>query len=191
MLKMKTAILCRTNAPLVKCAFDLIKRKIKVQILGRDVAKSLKDTVAEIMEGSPLHTATAEDFLEALDKWLDALSAKLASEDKNQTLLTEAGDRYGCLIEIAKNCNTLSDIIVKIDSFFVDTDNGDVDVVTLCSGHRSKGLEYPRVIVIRPDLLPHPSASRPEDKAQEANLKYVILTRPMHELIICKDKQPI
>jgi hypothetical protein len=60
--------------------------------------------------------------------------------------------------------------------------------VILTTSHKSKGLEFDRVFILRDDQFPHPKASRPEDLAQEANAKYVAYTRAMDELHIVKLK---
>lgn len=54
--------------------------------------------------------------------------------------------------------------------------------VILTTSHKSKGLEFSRVYILRYDLFPHKKAQRQEDLAQEANSKYVALTRAMDEL---------
>jgi len=56
--------------------------------------------------------------------------------------------------------------------------------VILTTAHKSKGLEFSRVYILRDDQFPHPKAQRPEDLAQEANAKYVAYTRAMDELHI-------
>jgi len=62
--------------------------------------------------------------------------------------------------------------------------------VTLSTAHKSKGLEYERVIVIRNDLFPHPSAKSEEELGQENNAKYVAYTRAKEELYVCTDDKP-
>lgn len=56
--------------------------------------------------------------------------------------------------------------------------------VVLTTAHKSKGLEFERVYVLRYDQFPHKKAKRPEDLQQEENAKYVTLTRAMDELHI-------
>ena len=112
--------------------------------------------------------------------------------------MAECDDKYSCLLAIAEQCDDAHCIVNRIDEFFVDSDEvaeQDERTVVLCSGHRSKGLEWDRVVILRPDLLPHPAAESEEDLAQEENLKYVMLTRVYGfdtpgELIICTDKKP-
>lgn len=189
MLKMRTAFLCRTNAPLVKCAFDLIKRKIKVKIIGRDVASILKETIGEIIEAR--RNPTVQEFLELMDNWLKAIREKYGDDEKNVKKITDAEDRYGCLAVMAERCKYAMEIYRIIDSFFIDSeDETDPNAVILCSGHRSKGLEFERVFIIRDDLMPHPNAKSEEDLRQEENIRYVTYTRAMHEMYVVNDMLP-
>jgi superfamily I DNA/RNA helicase len=61
--------------------------------------------------------------------------------------------------------------------------------VALTTAHRSKGLEWSRVFLMRPELFPHPNSTRPEDLEQEENAKYVAYTRAMDTLHILKPKE--
>jgi hypothetical protein len=189
---MKTAILCRTNAPLVACAFDLIKkgRGIKVRIVGRDVAKKLKELVGEVLDyrrNSPI-----EEFLVLLDGWIGDIHDRFGDNEKHENFVAECDDYYGCLKAICTNCKDAECVYKTIDSFFIDSDeiSDKDDSIILCSGHRSKGLEWDRVVVLRPDLMPHPGARTEADQRQEQHLEYVILTRGKEELIICHDTEP-
>jgi hypothetical protein len=188
---MKTAILCRTNAPLVTAAFDLIKkgRSIKVRIIGRDVAKKLKDLCGEILDYR--RNADIEEFLGLLDAWIVAIRAKYTDE-KHEDFVAECEDYHGCLKAICHNCNDAKCVYATIDTYFVDSDEvaDSDDSIILCSGHRAKGLEWDRVIWLRPDLMPHPGAKTPADLKQEDHLIYILPTRAKKELIICHDKQP-
>ena len=58
--------------------------------------------------------------------------------------------------------------------------------VVLTTAHRSKGLEFERVYLLRYDLFPHKKAKREEDLEQEENARYVAITRAQDELHIIK-----
>jgi superfamily I DNA/RNA helicase len=66
--------------------------------------------------------------------------------------------------------------------------------VVLVTAHKSKGLEFSRVFILRYDQFPHPRAKRtgiPEDLQQEANAKFVALSRGMDEThILDPEGQP-
>jgi superfamily I DNA/RNA helicase len=60
--------------------------------------------------------------------------------------------------------------------------------VILTTAHKSKGLEFSRVFILRDDQFPHPKSKHPDEIAQEDNAKYVAYTRAMDELHIVKLK---
>jgi len=57
------------------------------------------------------------------------------------------------------------------------------DMVTLCSVHRSKGLENPRVFILGRGELMGRQMRRQWQSEQEINLIYVAVTRAQQELI--------
>lgn len=194
-----TFILCRTNAPLVTMAFDLIKqgRNIRIKIMGRDIAKQMKDLIGEILEFR--RKASIQEFNICLDGWLNAIRTEWQEKEGGEEIIAEAVDQHTCLKVIAQNCVDTDDLLKKIDNLFVDTDApDDPDTIYFASGHRSKGLERKRVIILHPELCPHPNASRAEDIEQEEHIWYVMLTRcggegkerEDSELIICHDQRP-
>jgi superfamily I DNA/RNA helicase len=189
--RLPTFILCRTNAPLVKCAFDLIKlgRNIRIKMIGKEIAKQLKDLVGEVLEyrrKSPM-----DEFKILLDGWIANIRAEFQEKEGGEEIIAEANDKYECLVVIGQHCVDTDGLLKNIDQFFIDGDTeDDPNTIYLCSGHRSKGLERERVIILRPDLCPHPGAKLPADIEQEEYLWYVMLTRAMKCLIICRDDRP-
>lgn len=193
---MRTAILCRTNSPLVTCAFDLIKRGLRVRLVGKDVAKDLKELVAEVLEHR--RNAPIEEFNLLLQGWIRDIHERYGEKEKYEAFVAECDDKASCLAVIAENCKDAKCVLARIDEFFVDSDEvaeQDERTVVLCSGHRAKGLEWDRVVILRPDLLPHPAAESEEDLEQEEHIKYVMFTRVYGfdregELWLCDDKRP-
>lgn len=191
-MRKTTAILCRTNAPLVRCAFDLIRegRGIKVKIIGRDIAADLKQTIGEVL--GYRRNCDRVDFLILLDDWINRILDDFGSDESKEAFVSECEDKFGCLKCIAMQCDDVNEVHKTIDNYFVDIDDltDDPDTIVLASGHRSKGLEWDRVIWLRPELCPHPAAESEADKKQEEHLKYIIATRAKEELLICAEGQP-
>jgi superfamily I DNA/RNA helicase len=69
-------------------------------------------------------------------------------------------------------------IILELDSMFKSID--DSTAITLCTIHKSKGLEANIVYILNEFLIPSKFASHPLE--QERNLKYVARTRAKEEL---------
>ena len=128
----------------------------------------------------------------ALNGWIKEIHERYADNEEHETFVSECDDYYGCLKAIGQNCKDAAEMYVMIDTFFVDSDeiSDTDDSVVLSSGHRAKGLEWDRVVILRNDLMPHPGAKREADRKQEEHLKYVLLTRAKKELIISCDKEP-
>jgi ATP-dependent exoDNAse (exonuclease V) beta subunit len=78
-------------------------------------------------------------------------------------------------------------VIKEIDSLFVEKPD-DKGTIKLSTVHRAKGLEWDTVLVLCPNLMPHPNAkpnpdgSWSEEQQQEQNLQYVCATRAKHKL---------
>jgi superfamily I DNA/RNA helicase len=69
------------------------------------------------------------------------------------------------------------------ESLFVDEGNK-LNCILLCSVHKAKGLEWPRVYILgRFDYMPFHRAELDWEKVQEQNLIYVAVTRAEHELV--------
>ena len=74
----------------------------------------------------------------------------------------------------------IGDFKEQIQSLFSDDRPG----VWLSTVHKAKGLEAPRVFILRPDKLPMVwKGQQPWEQIQELNLKYVAVTRAMEELV--------
>lgn len=196
--KLQTAIISRTMAAAAAAGFDLIKAGCKVQILGKDFAKDMKEIIDEAL-GVKRFTTPLTIFRPALDQWMKDVMDRCVDPDTKEIkddkveYLTEQEEFYGCLVSIIERLDqngTVQDVIDNINAYFVDSESLDPEAYVCCTGHRSKGLEFPRVIVLRMDLCPHPRAESAEELLQEANLKYVMLTRAIDEMYICADGEP-
>lgn len=171
------AMVCRNGAPLVSVAYQLIGKRIPCQVLGREIGKGLVDLVNKLNA-----------------KGIDALMEKLAEYERrevdkfmarDQSTQAEAlQDKVACInICISSLCETnrtVPALIASIDGLFSDTDKG---VLTLCTVHKSKGLEWERVYILDADkLMPSKWAKLPWQKDQEINLMYVAYTRSKSDL---------
>ena len=166
-----TMVICRTNAPLVKPCYDLLRDGIKATIVGRDVSKGLVGLVNKIDKKNRPGDVNAlfhymADYGELqVRRFTEAGRLQQAANLQDQIETVEA---------IGDGCRTIDEIRNKINSIFSDNNT---DGVRFSSGHRSKGLEANDVVILRPDLLPHPMAKQDWEKKQEFFLEYVMKTR--------------
>lgn len=170
-------ILCRYTRPLIQTAYAMIKQGIACRVEGRDIGLGLI-ALARMWKITTI-TRLEERLAAYLKRQLEK-AAKAQSERQAQ----EVEDRVGTLRIFIERCRTLgktliSELVAEITSMFADDVTG---VVTLCSGHKSKGREWPRVYWIQTGDR---RQSRKEwENEQETNVKYVIATRAMRELIL-------
>lgn len=179
-VKQGDMIICRTNAPLVKPAFECIRMGKKAMIRGVDVGDSLINLIKRF------ETNDLGQFEISLMEYYEHEYTKLMNYGKEmQALLLQ--DRVDTLRFIVNECGTVAELMSKIEMLFSDTNTG----IVFSSVHRAKGLEAETVYLLRPELLPHPKAKRDWEQDQEMNCKYVALTRSKDTLVFVKGGENI
>lgn len=161
------AILCRNTAPLIEFAFGLISRNVPCNVLGRDIGQGLRTLVEKFGKGS------VAELRSALDTYLEEETTRLLRKGKKD-LIPPLEDKVRCINLFAAREASVSGILTRIDSLFVQAPS---DRVTLATIHKSKGLEWTTVFILDWNLLPSPYAERDWEKVQERNLQYVAVTR--------------
>lgn len=157
-----SAIICRNNAPLLHMALQLLKDGRGVQLVGMDLGPQLIKTLKKL--GDP--SLSREETKAKIEEWKNERLKK----GKNIASIT---DKAECLIVFAEFGDTLGGAIAYAEHIF--SAHG---VIQLLSGHKSKGLEWDVVYHLDPHRIPGPFAIDEEAKEQEANVRYVIETRP-------------
>lgn len=168
-------VICRTNAPLVKPAFQLLKEGRKAVILGRDIADGLLSLIKR--RAKLVKVNTVEDLIEQLYEYLRLETPKLQAAKKLSKLATLT-DQIETIVVISDGCETISELTGKIQSIFSNTQSG----VVFSSVHKAKGLEWNNVFILKPEQMPHPMAESEVDRQQEQNIKYVAFTRTRENL---------
>lgn len=99
-------------------------------------------------------------------------------------------DQVDCLRVVIDRCliakkNSIDALVNDIENMFGNTPEGQAaQVLTLSTGHKSKGREFSRVYLVdMPKYCPSPYAKKAWQLQQESNLEYVMITRAMNELI--------
>lgn len=186
----RKAILCRNNAPLLDAAFRLIKSGRGVTMLGRDIGKALVALLHKIVGAKvlPLDEAIAK-----IRRWREK-EIDLARANGKEEKVAAIEDRADSLLAVAESLDgeylTSSHIEGRIKALF-ENQSG---LITLGTGHRAKGMEWPVVIHLDPWRLPSKFALRSEEAGdptpmeQENNLKYVIETRSQEYLVLANLK---
>lgn len=150
-----TAIICRNNAPLFRCALQLLASGRSVKVVGSDIGPRVVAIMRELGDEDD----SRAKFEASIDEWL---SEKLVKAKSNT-----ARDIADCMRVFAEHGNTLGQSVAYAQHLMAQ--EGKIQLLT---GHKSKGMEYGTVFHLDPFLID-------EDKGgeQEANLRYVIQTR--------------
>ncbi len=178
------AILCRNNAPLLSMAFKLIRQKIGVKMLGRDIGKGLISLSKKIL---PLDEIKAEECTRLIGEWEES-EVSLARANEKEGKIEGIRDRAACLIAVIESGGVPNAGALRkaIDDLF----ERQFGQVTLSTGHRAKGLEYDVVVHVEPWMIPSKFALRAASEGREAqlkqemNLRYVVETRAKHTLVL-------
>lgn len=175
-------VLCRTNAPLVKAAHQFLRAGKKAVLRGKDISGQIRD----LIEG--FGAQTIEELGDMLMRYRLAEGERLENAGKSAQVISAHEDRCDTLQVLMEGCDTLPALDSKIKKIFDSKD--EYGAIILSSIHGSKGLEAETVFILRPDLMPHPKAESKEDKEQEANIKYVALTRSKNRLVFVESDSP-
>jgi len=160
-------ILCRTNAPLVKTAYELLALGRKVVIRGRDIGKNIQALIDR------LKPTDLDDLYKKLEEYQDREVSRLVRIHK-EPQAQGIKEKVETVYALMSGMSNLSELREKVNSIF--NDESKVGII-LSSVHRAKGDEADNVWILRPDLLPHPMAKQDWEQAQERNLQYVAFTR--------------
>jgi DNA helicase-2/ATP-dependent DNA helicase PcrA len=178
----ETAILCRYNKYLVAACFKLIRSGVPAKIEGRAIGEGL---IKLATRWSAVKTLTALDtkltmFVER--EVQKALQKK--QEDKADRIIDQV-DTLMVIIDRAreKGATHVVELSSMINDMFADN-VADKNLITLCSAHKSKGLEWNTVYLLdRDTLMPSKMAKQAWQVEQEINLIYVAVTRAKETLV--------
>jgi superfamily I DNA/RNA helicase len=179
----KDLILCRTNAPLIKVAFTLIRNGKKAIIRGKDIGANLIKMI-EKYKAKDLGDlyVKLEAFRKLNDDKLSLIERGKFDTKKKNSILTNI-DCVDTIFAVMEECDTIDEVKTKIQNIFTDDKEG-----IICSSvHRAKGLQSNGVFIINRDRMPHPMAHTDEEIEQEYNILYVALTRSKHALYMIRE----
>lgn len=174
-------VLSRKNAPLVRVCLSILRTGTRAKVEGKDVGKGL---VALLKKLKP---KSMPDFLAKLTKW-EAKETKRAANLKKETAerkTAEVADQAETLRVLADGLSGVAELETRIETLFADDAAGNKSLVVCSSVHRSKGLEAPRVFILRSTLggrKPKEGKAPAAPSTEEANIEYVAITRAQTSL---------
>jgi superfamily I DNA/RNA helicase len=181
-VSVEDAIICRYNKYLADLCFKLIRMGIPAKIEGRAIGEGLIKLATrwKRIKGLPalsdqLEQWRSREVTKAIAKELEDKADRINDQVETlQVLIDGATD---------KGFDTVDGLCGMIATMFDDGTDAK-PVVTLCSCHKSKGMEWDRVFLLgRQDLMPSRFAVRDWQIQQEINLMYVSVTRAMNSLV--------
>jgi len=179
-----SAILCRTNAPLVRLALAFLAAGIPCNMVGRDIGTSLASLTKKIA-GSEL-----EVWRKNLHKYF--LEKSLAWQRSGKISAIESlRDKITCLDAIL-DYNTKISTKESLLEFLAQLFTQKQGAVVLSTVHRAKGLEWDRVYLLDANQLLPPfwTPKLPSwAQQQERNLVYVAVTRARKELYFVQSEE--
>jgi len=173
------AILCRATAPLISTAYDLIRKGIAAKVEGRAIGDGLDKLALR------WSVKNIDQLLVKLDEYKTRETQKFLALDNPQRA-EQVADKCDTLAEICHSClragrRTINDVRAAIAKLFGEDVKG---CVVLATYHRSKGREWPRVILLEHGKrCPSRYARQQWQLRQEDNLAYVAKTRAQKTLL--------
>jgi len=179
-------VLCRNKAPLVTFAYALLRQRVKVRVLGREVGQGLITYVETVATRSRVSADSLpiEDFVSLL-RQATMKAVRLASAKDDEDAVEAAIDREQTIMAVVEGveAETAGDVVREINAMFGDADPTRVLLSTI---HKAKGLEADNVWFLDEHLIPSRGSRQDWQRQQEANLWYVAVTRAKFSLRFIK-----
>lgn len=165
-------ILSRLNAPLVKVTLQLLKRKKRARMAGRDIGAGIMAVLKKI--GCSSYT-TIEDALSKLRTWEVKSCTRFASYGQND-LIDRTHDQADMIRSLTEEAEDVPDLMNRIEWLF--TDDQEAGQILCSSVHKAKGLEAERVYILLDTFY------RRGPNHEEDNCLYVAKTRAKGHLTL-------
>lgn len=175
-------VVCRTTKPLLSLGYSMLKAKLPVRILGREIGQGLVKLVQR-MKG-----ADVDNMLTKLAQWEQRETEKAIAkqDDAKAERLSDQASCIRCIVDgLDKDERTLDKLVAVVNSLF----DAPGAAVTLCTIHKAKGLEAPTVYWLNRSKCPSKWARQVWQKQQEANLCYVATTRAQQKLVLIEEQE--
>jgi len=167
-------ILSRLNAPLVSITLQLLKRKKRASMAGRDIAAGIQAVLRKITGHDPRSVVSMVTLSLRLDAWEAKTVTRFANFGQVQ-LIDRTHDQADMIRALAQDAESIEDLQNRIDWLFSD-ETGDHEQILCSSIHKAKGLEAERVYVLQESFY------RRGVTSEEDNIFYVAQTRAKNHL---------
>jgi len=173
-------IVCRTTAPLVTTAYQLLKAGVPATIMGKEIGKGLVALV------NKMKARGIDALTEKLEKFTEREVQKAIAK-KQESKAEAIQDKTDCIMVLISTLpetdRSIPALIRVIDNLFSDSKAA----VVLATIHKAKGLEANNVFWLNRSKCPSKWAKQEWQQEQERNLCYVAATRAKVSLTIIED----
>lgn len=175
-------VVCRTTKPIIALGFRMLKKRIPVRIMGKDIGAGLKSLIKKMNTNDievlqlKLSAYTAREVEKATAKMEDSKAE--AIQDKTDAIMVMIDG----LDEDSRNVPAL---LATIDQLFNEAVRG----TTLSTIHKAKGLEASRVFWLNSSACPAKWVKQDWQRQQEVNLCYVAATRAKLQLVLIEERK--
>lgn len=170
-------IICRNNLPLIEAWISLTLKGKKAHIMGKDFSIFLNKIIKKVSDLNKDEVEIA--FEDMLNKKEESLKEKGIKNPKNNEAYNALQESISISKILSNYFGSYKEVENKINDIFSDENIG----TTLCTIHKSKGLEADRVFILSVDLIPSKYAQTQQELYAEYCLKYVGITRAKKELV--------
>ncbi len=177
-IKDGSMIICRNTTPLIDLYFQLLAQNKKVFLKGEDILGSITKFL------KPYSYKTVDYTKDKISQELKRLEQKSNKSDDERFKYFRLKQNFSNFVLLISNIKIGNDkvevLLQSLNTMFNEI--SDSDAITLCTIHKSKGLEADIVYILDESLIPSKFAKSPMQLEQEQNLKYVARTRAKKEL---------
>lgn len=172
-------VICRNVKPLVEIYIWLMGNKIKSHVKGKDIGEGIIRLISKTK--AKTLDALFDGLQDEVEHLVNDLIARGVQKPRQHPKYETLAHKIDVINVLSSEVERVSELIDMINDIFQDESK---EGITLCTIHKSKGLENERVYLVCPELIPSRFASQPWELEQEQNLLYVAYTRAKRELYI-------
>lgn len=165
-------VVCRNTAPLIDLGWQLMRARIPLRILGKDIGEGL----AALVKKCDKRGGDLDAFMERLEDWKERevnKAMKKGQESKAEAIEDKAGALQILAEGLPETRRTVTELLRVLSELFTDQNSR----ITLSTVHKAKGLEADTVWWLGRSLCPSRWAKQDWQKEQERNIMYVAITR--------------
>lgn len=181
-LAVNDMVVCRTTKPLITLGYKMLKARMPVRIMGREIGEGLIALIEK------MNAKGIDALITKLDAWRvrETEKAVAKNQDGKAASIEDKADAIVCLIDgLTENERTVPALIQVIRDLFADKNN----VTTLATIHKAKGLEATRVFWLNRSKCPSSWARMPWQQKEENHLCVVASTRSKDTLVIIEEPE--